>query len=60
LSAQITLKNPWAKLIDTITAKNTGTNELSDVVVCYPQHLADRISVIKVGVHLPISNHPMP
>lgn len=45
---QITLKNPWAKVIDTITAKNTGS-DLTDFVVCYPEHLASRISLIKVS-----------
>ena len=52
LSAQITLKNPWAKVIDTITAKSTGSSDLSDFVVCYPEHLASRIALIKVGMQL--------
>lgn len=47
LPLQIGLKNPWAKVIDTITAKNTG-GELSEFVVCYPEHLASCISLIKV------------
>lgn len=34
-------------MIDTITAKNTGS-DLTDFVVCYPEHLASRISLIKV------------
>jgi hypothetical protein len=49
VSAQITLKNPWAKVIDTITAKATSS-ELTEFVACYPGQLADRISLVKVGV----------
>lgn len=52
LCAQITLKNPWAKVIDTITAKNTGSSDLSEFVACYPEQLASRIALIKVGMQL--------
>lgn len=52
LSAQITLKNPWAKVIDTITAKNTGSSDLSEFVACYPEQLASRIALIKVSMQL--------
>lgn len=45
---QINLKNPWAKVIDTITAKNTGSLDVLDFIVCYPEHLASRIALIKV------------
>jgi hypothetical protein len=45
---QINLKNPWAKVIDTITVKNTGSGPASTVVVCYPGALAARLAINKV------------
>jgi hypothetical protein len=46
---QINLKNTWAKTIDTLKAKNTAGYDVSNFVVCYPESVAPRIAVLKVG-----------
>jgi hypothetical protein len=49
MHSQINLKNAWAKVIDTLTAKNSGSFDVSEFVACYPYALASRIALIKVG-----------